>query len=250
MPVRICRKATVMNTRIYTLLILLFSFVFICAKLNVKEEYLTYQGIATDLKSNKFYYLEEHMETIDHHVLKQTVIQYKDSAGAVIAKKTINYSGNKVTPVFEQNDYRDGYTEGVSFTGDKLVLKFRKSNKETLKTKSIDRPANLVVDGGFNYYIKGNWAELAAGNTKVFNFAVPSQLDYFSFRLYKDSQQNDEIVFKMEPDNYLLRKLVDPIRVTYKVSTRRIIKYEGLSNINDKKGKSYLVKIMYPKVGP
>ncbi|MDB5256072.1 MAG: hypothetical protein JWM14_767 [Chitinophagaceae bacterium] len=234
----------------YTLFILMVSSLLVCAKLNVKEEYLTYQGIATDLKSNKFYYLEEHMETIDHHVLKQTVIQYKDSAGAVIARKVINYSGNKVTPVFEQNDYRDGYTEGVSFAGNKLVLKFRKNKKETLKTKSIDMPANLVVDGGFNYYIKGNWAELTAGKTKVFNFAVPSQLDYFSFRLYKDSQQNDEIVFKMEPDNYLLRKLVDPIRVTYNVSTKRIIKYEGLSNINDKKGKSYLVKIMYPKVGP
>ncbi|MDF2455361.1 MAG: hypothetical protein K0R51_1354 [Cytophagaceae bacterium] len=201
-PVRICMKATDMNTRIYTLGLIIFSFFFVCAKWTVEEEYLSYQGIATDLKSNQFYYLEEHKETMDHHVLKQTTIQYKDSAGTVIARKIVDYSGNKVTPAFEQNDYRDGYTEGVSYSGNKLVFKFRKNNKETLKT------------------------------------------------LYKDSQQNDEIVFKMEPDNYMLRKLVDPIRVTYKVSTKRIIKYEGLSNINDKKGKSYLVKIMYPKVGP
>lgn len=239
-----------MNTRFTTLILLLFSFFFVCAKLNVKEEYLTYKGIARDLNSNKFYYSEEHKETLEQHVLRQTVIQYKDSAGTLIAKKTIDYSGNKVTPAFEQNDFRDGYMEGVSFSENKLVFKCRKNKKETLKTKSINIPNNLVVDGGFNYYIKGNWTELAAGETKVFNFAVPSQLDYFAFRLYKDSQQNDEIVFKMEPDNYILRKLVDPIRVTYKASTKRIIKYEGLSNINDKKGKSYLVKIMYPKVGP
>lgn len=239
-----------MNTRFYTPVLIIFSFFFVFAKLNVEEEYLSYQGIATDLKSNRFYYLEEHKETIEHHVLKQTTIQYKDSAGTVIARKIIDYSGNKVTPAFEQNDYRDGYTEGVAYSENKLVFKFRKNKKEALKTKSIDRPENLVVDGGFNYYIKGNWNDLVAGKTKVFNFAVPSQLDYFSFRLYKDTQQNDEIVFKMEPDNYVLRKLVDPIRVTYKASTKRIIKYEGLSNINDKKGKSYLVKIMYPKVGP
>jgi len=239
-----------MNTRFYTLVLIIFSFFFVCAKLNVEEEYLSYQGIATDLKSDQFYYLEEHKETIDHHVLRQTTIQYKDSSGKLIAMKVIDYSENKVTPAFEQNDYRDGYTEGVSYAGDKLVFKFRKNKKESLRTKSINKPDNLVVDGGFNYYIKGNWAALAAGKTKVFNFAVPSQLDYFGFRLYKDSQQNDEIVFKMEPDNYVLRKLVDPIKVTYKVSTKRIIKYEGLSNINDKKGKSYLVKIMYPKVGP
>ena len=131
-----------------------------------------------------------------------------------------------------------------------LFFKFRKSKKESLKTKSIDVPSNLVVDGGFNYYIKTNWSELVAGTTKVFNFAVPSQLDYYAFRLQKDAQLGDEIVFKMAPDSYLLRKLVDPIKVTYKISTKRMVKYEGLSNINDKKGKSYVVRIMYPKVGP
>ncbi|MBC7485363.1 MAG: hypothetical protein H7282_01245 [Cytophagaceae bacterium] len=239
-----------MNTRHYTLLILICSFLFVFAKLNVREEYVTYKGIARDLNSNKFYYSEEHKEKLENHVLQQTLIQYKDSAGTLMAKKFVDYSGNKVTPAFEQNDFRDGYTEGVSFAGNKLILKFRKNKKESLRTKSISIPENLVVDGGFNYYIKGNWTELAAGKRKVFNFAVPSQLDYFAFRLYKDSQNNDEIVFKLEPDNYILRKLVDPIRVTYKVTTKRIIKYEGLSNINDKKGKSYLVKIMYPKVGP
>lgn len=239
-----------MNMRFYTLLLILASFFFVHAKLNVKEKYISYQGIARDLKSNKFYYTEEHTETLERDVLKETIIQYKDSTGIIIAKKSIDYSGNKVTPAFEQNDYRDGYTEGVSYSSNKLVFKFRKNKNESIKTKSIEIPENLVVDGGFNYYIKGNWIELAAGKTKVFNFAVPSQLDYFAFRLYKDSQQNDEIVFKMEPDSYLLRKLVDPIRVTYKMSTKRIVKYEGLSNINDKKGKSYLVKIMYPKVGP
>ncbi len=247
---RICRKATDMNTRFYTLFLLSFSFFFVCAKLNVKEEYLTYKGIARDLNSNQFYYLEEHKETLEHHILMQTLIQYKDSAGTLIAKKVVDYSVNKVTPSFEQNDFRDGYTEGVSFEGNKLIFKLRKNKKETLKTKSVDIPQNLVVDGGFNCYIKNNWEKLVAGDTKVFNLALPSQLDYFSFRLYKDSESNDEIVFKMEPDNFVLRKLVDPIRVTYKISTRRMIKYEGLSNINDNKGKSYLVKIMYPKVGP
>lgn len=239
-----------MNTRFYTLLLILASFFFVHAKLNVKEKYISYQGIARDLKSNKFYYTEEHTETLDHDVLKETMIQYKDSAGVVIAKKIINYTGNKVTPSFEQNDYRDGYMEGISFAGNKLIFKFRKNKSESVKTKSISIPDNLVVDGGFNYYIKGNWDRLVSGETKVFNFAVPSQLDYFSFRLYKESQKNDAVVFRMEPDNFVLRKLVDPIRVTYNMSTKRIVKYEGLSNINDKKGKSYLVKIMYPKVGP
>ena len=239
-----------MRTRLYSLMILCLSFVFVFAKLNIKEEYLTYRGIATDLRSNKFYYVEEHKEITENHVLKETVIQYKDSAGAVMAKKVIDYSENKVTPAFEQTDYRDGYTEGVSFVGKKLIFKYRKNKSESLKSKTISSPDNLVVDGGFNYYIKGNWEKLTAGETMVFNFAVPSQLDYFSFRLYKESEQKDAVVFRMEPDNFLLRKLVDHIRVTYKMSTKRIIKYEGLSNINDIKGKSYLVKIMYPKVGP
>jgi hypothetical protein len=239
-----------MNTRLITFALLVFSFIFVCAKWHVKEEYLTYQGIATDLNSHTFYYVEEHKETIERQMLKQTVIQYKDSEGVLIARKVVDYSTYKLTPAFEQNDYRDGYLESVACTSSQLMFKFRRNKSEALKTKTIDIPENLVVDGGFNYFIKGNWEKLINGETKVFNFAVPSQLDYFAFRLYKDSQHDEEIVFKMEPDNFVWRRLVDPIRVTYNLSTKRIVKYEGLSNINDEKGKSYLVKIMYPKVGP
>lgn len=217
---------------------------------NLGDEYVVYQGIATDLKSDKLYYVEEHKELLSQHQLVETIIQYKDAAGEIIAKKVIDYSENKITPSFEQQDYRDGYVEGITYQGDKLVFKYRKSSSDKLKTKTISKPADLVVDGGFNYYIKAHWDELLVGQSMVFNFAVPSQLDYFSFRLYKESNQSDAVVFRMEPDNFILRNLVDPIRVTYKKSTKRILKYEGLSNINDRGGKSYLVKIMYPKVGP
>lgn len=232
------------------ILIFCFSIGFICAKLDAQEEYILYKGIATDLKSNKFYYVEEHKEVREKNILKQTVIAYKDEQGTLIAGKTIDYSSNKITPSFEQNDYRDGYVEGASFSQNKLVFKYRKKKSEKLKTKSIDIPNNLVIDGGFNYYIKANWEVLTGGKILVFNFAVPSQLDYFSFRLFKEFEQKDVIAFRMEPSDLLLRKFVNPIRVTYNKTNKRILKYEGLSNINDAGGKSYLVKIMYPEVGP
>ncbi|HWZ22619.1 MAG TPA: hypothetical protein VNW06_08195 [Cytophagaceae bacterium] len=239
-----------MKTQGQILMILCFSLAFTFAKLNDKEQYLVYKGIATDLKSDKFYYTEEHKEIIEQSVLKRTSIQYKDGEGIVIAGKKIDYSADKIRPSFEQNDYRDGCVEGVSFSNNKLILKCKKNKSEVLKTKSMDIPEDLVVDGGFNYYIKGNWGKLTEGKTLVFNFAVPSQLDYYAFRLYKESVEKDAIVFRMEPDNFIIRRLVSPIRVTYNTTSKRILKYEGLSNINDKVGKSYTVKIMYPEVGP
>jgi hypothetical protein len=38
--------------------------------------------------------------------------------------------------------------------------------------------------------------------------------------------------------------------LTYNVETKRLLKYEGISNINNAKGKSYFVKIIYPETGP
>ena len=57
-------------------------------------------------------------------------------------------------------------------------------------------------------------------------------------------------VFRMEPANYILRQIMDPIVLTYEKSTKRLIKYEGISNLNDNKGKRYIVSIVYPEMGP
>ena len=46
------------------------------------------------------------------------------------------------------------------------------------------------------------------------------------------------------------KKLLPPILLHYNFKSKRLTHYEGISTINDPKGKSYRVRIVYPVLGP
>lgn len=231
------------------LLIIIFS-----NSIFIKNDNLKYQGSATDLKSNLLYYTEEHEELMNKGTHAMTRITYKNKDGQMIANKLLDYTTGSTTPSFHQEDVRNGHMEAVEVNGNKVKISYKASNEEALKTKTLNLPNGFVVDGGFNYFIKNNWKTVSEGKIVKFNFVVPSQLDYYTFRLRKDKEttfnNKQVIVFMMEADNVFLRTLISPIVLTYDSQTHRLMKYEGISNISDTKGGNYVVKLTYPTVGP
>lgn len=216
---------------------------------------LTYNGIASDLESGEIYFTEHHEEYLsDSQSTELTEIEYRNPAGEIIVKKRIDYSRNHFCPDFMQEDVRDGYIEGAKVNGEEIELIYRKNKKKSIQRKKIKIPSPAVVDGGFNYFLKSHWNELIKGEQIRFNFAVPSQLTYYSFRVFKIREemvnQKKIIVFKMEPDALLLRMLLPPILLNYNVETKRLMQYQGITTINDVNGKSFKVKIIYPITGP
>jgi len=212
---------------------------------------LRYTGKASDIVSGKLFYTEEHEEVMDGNKAQATSIIYKSAAGKVIVKKKIDYSKAAFLPDFVQEDLRDGYMEAATTENGVTTLKLRKKFGKETKEKSMKIPAPAVADGGFNCFVKEHWKELISGKTISFNFAVPSQLDYYSFRVYKvKGSDKGKIEFKMEANSFFLRKLLAPIILHYNPETHRLTQYQGISNINDDYGDNYKVKIVYPGIGP
>ncbi|HAP34632.1 MAG TPA: hypothetical protein DCQ28_01325 [Bacteroidetes bacterium] len=112
----------------------------------------------------------------------------------------------------------------------------------------------IAIDAGLNNLVRNSWGELQQGKKVSFNLAVPSQLDYFEFRVVKDReeivQNRKTIVVKFESDHWYIRLFVDPVVVWYDIETKRALRYEGISNIYDKEGKSYVVRVTFDKPGP
>jgi hypothetical protein len=214
-----------------------------------------YAGTACDLsnKSN-VYYTEEYSEQLVDGKHVQTSIVYKDKAGKTFAGKTLNYSDDKIKPDFRMEDRRTGYIEGAEVIGNTIKVFYKEANNKPLNSKILTVPGTAIIDGGFNYYVKDKWNDIVKGADIHFNFVVPERLDYYSFRIVKDKEivcnGKPAYVFRMEPGNYILRQIIDPIVLTYEKSTKRLIKYEGISNLNDNKGKRYIVSIVYPEMGP
>ena len=49
----------------------------------------------------------------------------------------------------------------------------------------------------------------------------------------------------MEIGNRLLRLLIDPIDLAYDLESRRLLVFEGISNLNNDDGKSYNARIVF-----
>jgi hypothetical protein len=58
------------------------------------------------------------------------------------------------------------------------------------------------------------------------------------------------LVVRFESEHWFIRLFVDPIVVWYDTATRRAVKYEGISNVYNEKGKSYIVRVTFDKPGP
>ncbi len=213
-----------------------------------------YEGIALDKKTGLPLYKEQHEEIVENDKCVGLSTIYRDMRNTTIAKRTVSFRDKETIPNFRTEDMRDGYLEGARVSGDSVHLYWRRNLRSELNEKTLLIPEPAVVDAGFNNFVKLHWDELLEGSTLHFNFGAPVALDYYPFRIFKKSetmvQGRGRVEMQCDIDNFLVRLFVKPIILTYDVETRRLVEYQGISNINDSLGKSHVVTIHYNPFGP
>lgn len=212
------------------------------------EEIYKYFGQAYHLKNKDFLYTDFHTEFIQMGKHVSSVIEYKDKFGKIFAIKKINFQKNSHIPDFTLEDFRDGYLEGAVLDGSKLTLKYRSNFQSRIEEKSFDLPENSVVDGGFDYFIKDNWNSLIDGKKIIFHMFSSPRLSYYRLKvvLLKKAEFRGKQAhyFKVDLDSFL-GIFLPSVYVIYDSKTKRIVHYEGISNIIDESGRNYLVRIVY-----
>ncbi|TGL23867.1 hypothetical protein EHQ46_01690 [Leptospira yanagawae] len=230
--------------------ILIFAIVFpsFLPLLAEKPKY-QYFGKAYDLSSGKYIYSDNHKEYYNNGKHTHSEIQYKDANGKVFGSKHIEFDQNPEVPTFKTVDERDGYTEGADVKGKSVRLFFKRKKEDPLSEKTYTPKSPAVLDGGFDYFVRNHWDELANGSRLSFHFIAPVQLDDYKFAVLKikdgEWKGRQALYLRLEIDNFVLKQVVKPFLLVYDVETRRILQFEGLSNINDENGKSLKVKIVY-----
>lgn len=232
---------------------ILLSLTFSFSILSANERTELYTGTATDLKTGKVIYYEEHSATFvnDKHIRSKII--YRDFNKNIIAEKNIELQNNAAAK-FTLQDFRFGTLEGAEQRNNGIRL-FEKANASSkLNEKILPIPQPVAIDAGLNVLVRNNWEKLQREDKVTFNLGVPSQLDYFEFRVVKDREENFQgrksLVVRFESDHWFIRLFVDPVLVWYDVETRRALNYVGISNIYNEKGKSYLVRVTFDKPGP
>jgi hypothetical protein len=209
-----------------------------------------YTGYAYEENGDQLLYTEEFTDHFIDGQHIETLTDYFTPDHKKIAKRLLDFRRSKFAPDFKTEDLRSGYLEGAEIVGDKVRLFNRKNKNSELNEKTLTIPQPVVVDGGFNQFIKANWVTLEKGEIITFHFAIPARLDYFTLRAMRVESTSNEMKVKVEPDKTLIRMLASPIVVRYSKDTRRILSYEGQSNISDEKGNNFIMRLVYPKKGP
>lgn len=203
------------------------------------------EGLARDPKSRALLYREHHLIRRAEGKPTERLVIYRCADGTPFARKRVDYRRSAQAPEFSFEDVRLGYREGLRRTGDSDTVWVRDARGEDERSAVLDDPAaRLVADAGFDEFIRSNWAPLVSGQSVPLRFAVPSRLQTLGFKVDRQGPQT----LGREPAETFRLKLggvlgwVAPhIDVAYGRDSRRLLRFEGLSNLRSDDGRSQLV---------
>jgi hypothetical protein len=206
-------------------------------------------GLATDLDNGRPLYREQHlMRRGDDGALVERLVMYRCTDGTPFARKRVDYRGAAAAPAFQFEDVRSGYREGVQRgTGGASVFVDR-PDAEPQRAPLPD--GALVADAGFDQWVLREWPRLTAGESVPMQFLVPSRLTSYGFKVYEVDDETDTADgrrFRLRLGG-LLGWFAPHIDVVYAESDRRLLRFEGLSNLRDDAGEDPLkVRIEFPQ---
>jgi hypothetical protein len=222
-----------------------------------------YRGSAYDTERNAAAYVEEHREgfVAGKHVCTRT--DFLGPGGQAMAVRILDFGRFDCKPDYSYRDLRNGYEEGAAVDPARgsadIRVHFRDSARAPLREKRIGVPEPCVINGGVGAFVRRRWQEIAAGKKVPFNMVIPARLDYFRFEAKVDRKYSlapgeakgrAYLPVVIEPKSAVLSMLLPAIVLYIDVATQRLIRYQGIVNVADAKGRSLRVRTDYPGMGP
>lgn len=205
-------------------------------------------GRAYDLESDELLYSETHCVSDDG--IKRDVY-YRDADSKLIASKLLDYRSGVTTPSFEQHNLYSSESIEVGFEQGMVSMEvIDTETREPLKSAQAEpsQKLPLVIDAGFDFFVRRNWDSLVAGDSHEFQFPLADKESLAELRIQalgcSYPTQTDQC-FRLDVANWLLRILVKPIELGYDAEARRLTRFRGLSNIGDANGDGLVVDIRY-----
>jgi hypothetical protein len=204
----------------------------------------TFTGKAFDVRG-ALEYIEQHHITYEGKDVIKSRTTYLDED-----ERVIGYLHSEYTPLPQFSNYtfqdlRNQYEDGVRLETDRICL-FRKEDPNAEEeTVCLAKGEQQIIGQGFHHFIVTHLEAIAEGNIFHVKLALPSRLDQFSFRIRKVTKVGDNLLIRLEVDNWFLRIFVPHVDVNYERESGRLMRYEGISNVADASGRFKKVKINY-----
>jgi hypothetical protein len=196
-------------------------------------------------QSSGLEYTENHAVSYENEKVTRSRTLYFDPAGRMIGELISEYLPSPQFNTYSFKDMRAGYEDGVSVEGERLRLFRKKSPGANPESAYLRIEPDQVVGQGFHHFLRLNLEAVAAGEIFHIKLVMPSRLDQYSFRIRKVKMEGRTLHIRLEIDNWFLRIFAPYVDCEYDLSTRRLLRYVGISNLEDGSGSHRKVDIVY-----
>lgn len=153
----------------------------------------------------------------------------------VFASKVYSYQNNLEKADYQLYNKATGHKESVSFKDGIYVLNYQESSNDKEKTAELKVKAPAVYDEGLVLFVQNNLSKLKAGEKLEMSIIVPERLDYFRFVASLVDQDDEQLYLEVVPDNFILRQVVKPVKLSFDKKSGRLVELTGLSKMSHKK---------------
>ncbi|PSF12235.1 hypothetical protein C7H09_04280 [Marinobacter fuscus] len=165
---------------------------------------------------------------------------------SLFAEKHLSYGEAPFTPSvsFRQPDFSEQLD--IDYPNESEISIRWQAPESAPVAYELSRVNNLVVDAGFDHFVRANWAALNAGESLSFQFLAPTRGEHYEFTLEPIStgRLDADLEVQIRPAGLLLRFLVDPILLGYRADGA-LTHYLGLTNIRKNTDTNHTAHIRY-----
>jgi hypothetical protein len=197
-------------------------------------------------------YRELHYPAPDRPGLSSRV-EYQDASGRTIVSKSLDFSRSITAPAIDQVDQRTGTRVFTRHEDGRLQAGYQRNADADLRTDTVRLTPDLIVDAGFDPFVRTQWQQLLAGDSVKASFFVPSRLDTVTVSIAPVAREEcaeapGEVLCLVVRPAGMLRVVgwfVEPLRLAYDIEQQRLQMFRGLSNLLDNEGNPQDVVVLF-----
>ncbi|MGH6717848.1 MAG: hypothetical protein ACREER_00895 [Alphaproteobacteria bacterium] len=204
-------------------------------------------GTANASNDGRVLYREHHW-TYERTGSPRRLVLYRCPDGAAFARKLVDAAPGAGTPDIDFTDGRDGYTQRVRRAGNAVELRVREPGSDEVSAQLPAR-SDAVIDAGFDAYVRTHWDAFAGQRSRMVPFLVPDRGGGLDFRVrhVADALEGTLSVRRMRMTLSAWYGFAVPaIELTYERDTRRLLRFEGMGFVRDRRGGHPRVRIEFP----
>lgn len=201
-----------------------------------------YIGEAKDEKGT-LVYTEHHLVSYVDGKMIGSVTEYRAPDGELIANMRSDYSRSLAMPTYVFEDLKRNYREGLCWQDGTYVI-FHRDGNEPEKTSKLFSDSRVFSCQGWHYYLINNLDLLETDNI-ILNLVLPSELRPFPFVVKKLVSDESRVSAELSLRHWLFRHFAPKLRLEYDKQKRRLVEFQGVSNILNQAGDRQEVTIRY-----